>query len=97
MKKSVRRLKNLVSQTHMMKSIVVKDIDAAASIHEYFSELVPSNLRRHHQRQVTWIINPGRVILTAPENRVFRPSQVTGNRQLNGVYCPFMELLIPLP
>lgn len=96
MENSVRRLKIFVGQSHVTKSFIVKDIDVAASVHVYFSEFVSSNLRLHHQRQVTRIINPGQVILTAPENRVFRPSQVTGYRWLNGVHCPFMELLIPL-
>ena len=48
MKKRVRRLKILVSQTHTTKSFVVKDIDTAASIHELLSEFVTSNLRRNH-------------------------------------------------
>ena len=78
-----------------MESFIVKDIDVAASVHVYFSEFVSSNLRLHHQRQVTRIINPGQVILTAPENRVFRPSQVTGYRWLNGVHSSLMKLLIP--
>ena len=96
MKNSIRRLKILISQARMMESIMVKNIDAAAPVHEHLSKSVPSNLMWHHQSQVTRIINPGRVILTALENRVFRPSQITGNRRLNGVYCPFMELLILL-
>jgi len=74
----------------------MKDIDVAPSVHEYLSEFISSNLRRYHQSQVTRIINPGRVILTTPHNGLLRPSQVTGNRRLNGVHNPFMELLIPL-
>ena len=31
-----------------------------------------------------------------PHNGLLRPSQVTGNRRLNGVHNPFMELLTPL-
>ena len=31
-----------------------------------------------------------------PHNGLLRPSQVTGNRRLNGIHSPFMELLIPL-
>ena len=55
-----------------------------------------SNLRRHHQSQVTRIINPGRVILSTPHNGLFRPTQITGHRRFNGIHCPFMKLLIAL-
>ena len=65
-------------------------------MYEHLSELVSSNLRRHHQRQMTRIINPGRMILSTPHNRLFRPAQVAGHRRFNGVHCPFMKLLIAL-
>ena len=80
----------------MTEGFIIKDIDTAPSIHEYLGELIPSDLRCDHQSQVTRVINPGQVIFTALENRLFRPSQVIGNRWLNCVYCPFMELPIPL-
>ena len=73
-KDSVRWFKIFISQSHAMESFIIKDIDVASSVHEYLSEFVSSNLRSNYQRQVTRIINPGRVILTALENRMFRPS-----------------------
>ena len=76
----------------MTESIIVEDINTTASIHEYLSELVTSNLRR----QMTQIINPRRVILTTPHNGLLKPTQVRGNRRLNGVQNPFTEFLIPL-
>ena len=85
MKNSRRWLKIFVSQIHTTKSIIVKDID----------NLVPSNLGRDHQSQLTRIVKPGRVILAAPDNRMFRPSQVKRDRRLNCVRCPFMKLLTP--
>ena len=63
-------------------------------VHEHLSELITSNLRRHHQRQMTWIINPGRVILSAPDNRLLRPSQITRHCRFNRVHRSFMKLLI---
>ena len=45
---------------------------------------------------MTQIINPGQMILSTPHNGLFRPAQVTGYCRLNGVYCPFMKLLIVL-
>ena len=66
MENSIGRLKIFVSQPHATGSIIVKDINAATPIHEYLSEFVSTNLRRHHQSQVTRIINPGWVILSTP-------------------------------
>ena len=70
MKYSVGLSKTLISQSHPAERLIVEDVDAAASIHEYLSEFVSTNLRRHHQRQVTRIIDPGWVILSAPHNRL---------------------------
>ena len=50
------------------------EVITLSSIHEHFSELVSPNLRGYHQGQMTWIINPGRVILSAPQNRLLRPA-----------------------
>ena len=96
MKNSAGLFKIFIRQSHPAERLIVKDVDAATSIHEYLSKLVPTNLRYHYQSQVTGIINPGRVILSTPHNGLLRPSQVTGNRRLKGVHIPFMELLIPL-
>ena len=54
-----RRLKILVSQIHTTKSLIVKDINVATPIHQYLSEFISANLRRHHQSQVTRIVNRG--------------------------------------
>ena len=43
---------------------------------------------------MTWIINPGWMILSTPHDRLLRPAQVTGHRRFNGVHCPLMKLLI---
>ena len=79
-----------------MKSLIINDVDATASIHEYLSEFVSTNLRRHHQSQVTRVINPGRVIRSTPHNGLLRPSQVMGNCRLNSVHSPLVELLVSL-
>ena len=96
MENSIGRLKIFISQPHVTESIIVKDSNAATPIHEYLSEFVSTNLRRHHQSQVTRIINLGRVILTTPHNGLLIPAQVTGNCRLNDVHNPFMELLLSL-
>ena len=62
----------------------------------HFSELISTNLRRHHQSQMTRIIDSGRMIFPTPHYRLFRPPQVAWNRRLNGIYCPLMKLLISL-
>ena len=77
-----------------MESLIIKDVDATASIHEYLSELIISQLRRHHQCQMTRIVNPGWMIFSTPHDRLFRPAQVTGHRRFNGVHRPLMKLLI---
>ena len=70
MENSVGRLKKFISQAHATESLIIKDVDATASVHEYFSEFISTNLRCHHQGQVTQIVNPGRVIFPAPHNRL---------------------------
>ena len=70
MKNSVGLFKTLISQFHPAERLVVEDVDAAASIHEYLSEFVSTNLRCHYQSQVTRIIDPEWVILSAPHNRL---------------------------
>ena len=70
MKNSVGLFKTLISQPHPAERLIVEDVDAAASIHEYLSEFISTNLRRHYQGQVTRIINPGWVILSALHNRL---------------------------
>ena len=95
-KDGVRWFKILICQPHATEGFIVKDIDTAPSIHEYLGELIPSNLRCHHQCQMTRIINPGRMILSTPQDGLFRPAQVTGHRRFNGVNCPFVQLLIAL-
>ena len=66
MENSRRRLKIFVSQIHTTKGLIVKDIDTAASIHEHLREIISSYLWSNHQCQLTWIVNPGREILSAP-------------------------------
>ena len=78
-----------------MEGFIIKDIDAAPSVHEYLGEFIPSHLRCNHQCQMTRIINPGRMILSTPPNGLLKPAQVMGYGRFNGVYCPFMKLLIP--
>ena len=96
MKDGVRRFKIFIRQSHAMEGFIIKDIDAAPSVHEYLGKLISSDLRCDHQSQVTRIINPGRMIFPTPHNGLLRPAQVMGNCRLNGVHNPFMELLIPL-
>ena len=66
MKNSVGRLKTFVSQPHATEILIIEDVDTTASVHEYFSEFISTNLRCHHQGQVTRIINRGRVIFPTP-------------------------------
>ena len=80
----------------MVEGFIIKDIDAASSVHEYLGELIPSDLRCDHQSQVTRIINPGRVIFPTPHNGFLKPAQVMGNRRLNSIDCPLMKLLVML-
>ena len=96
MENGVRRFKILICQPHTTEGFIIQDVDTAPSIHEHLGELITSNLRRHHQRQMTRIINPGWMILSTPHNGLFRPAQVTGHRRFNGVHCPFMKLMIAL-
>ena len=96
MEHSVRRFKIFICQPHATESFIIKDIDAAPSVHEHLGELISSDMRCDHQSQVTRIINPGRVIFPTPHNGLLRPAQVTGHRRFNGVHCPFMKLLIAL-
>ena len=78
----------------MTESLIIEDVDAAASIHEHFSELISSYLRSHYQGQVTRIIHPGRVILPTPYYRLLRPPQVAWNCRLNSIHSPLVKLLI---
>ena len=80
----------------MTEGFVIKDIDTTPPIHEYLSELITSHLRRHHQCQMTRIVNPGWMILSTAHDRLLRPAQVMGHRRFNGVHCPLMKLLIAL-
>ena len=43
---------------------------------------------------MTRVINLGWMILSTPQNGLFRPAEVTGHCLINSVYCPLMELLI---
>ena len=96
MENSVGCFKILISYPHATEGLIIKDVDATTSIHEYHSEFVSTNLRRHYQGQVTLIVNPGRVIRSTPHNGLLRPSQVMGSCRLNSVHNPLMELLVPL-
>ena len=93
---NIRRFKIFICQPHATEGFIIKDIDTAPSIHEHLGELITSNLRRHHQCQMTRIINPGRMILSAPHKGLLRPTQVTRHCRFNSVKCPFMKLLIAL-
>ena len=96
MKDRVRQFKILIREPHMPEGFVIQDVDTTSSIHEHLGELITSNLRCYHQRQMTRIINPGRMIFSTPHNRLFRPAQITGHYRFNGVHCPLMKLLIAL-
>ena len=96
MKDGVRRFKILIYQSHAVEGFIIKDIDTASSIHEYLGELVPPNLRCHHQCKMTQIMNLGWMILSTPHNGLFRPALITGHYWFNRVYYPFMKILIAL-
>ena len=96
MENSVGWFKTLVCQPHATEGLIIQNVDTASSIHEYLGELIPANLRCHHQSQMTRIINPGWVILSAPHNGLFGPRQVTRHCRFNSVYCPLVKLLIML-
>ena len=49
MENSVGCSQILLSQPHALKGLVVEDIDAATSVHEYFSEFISTNLGCYHQ------------------------------------------------
>ena len=95
MENGVGCLNTFVSQPHVTKRLIIEDVDATASVHEHLSELISTNLGCHHQGQVAWIINPGRVIFPTPHNRLLRPSQITRNRRLNSVDYSLMKFLVP--
>ena len=94
MKYRIRRFKILICQPHTAECIIIQNIDTTSPIHEHFSELVSPNLRGYHQGQMTWIIYPGRVILSAPQNRLLRPAQILRYCRLNRVDYSFAKLLI---
>ena len=94
MKNSVGLFKIFIRQSHPAEHLIVENVDAAASIHEYLSKLVSTNLRCHYPSQVTQIINPGQVILSAPHNRLLGPMQITWNRWLNGIDGPLVKFLV---
>ena len=96
MEDRIGRLKIFICQPHATEGFIIMDIDTIPPIHEYLSELITSHLRRHHQRQMTRIVNPGRMIFSTPHDWLLRPAQVTGHRRFNGIHCPFMKLLIAL-
>ena len=74
MENSIGLAEVFISQTHTTEGLIIEDVDAAASVHEHFSEFISPNLRGHHQAQVTRIIDPGRVIFPTPYDRLLRPS-----------------------
>ena len=45
---------------------------------------------------MTRIVNPGRVILSTPQNGLLRPAQILRHHRFNRVYCPLVKLLIAL-
>ena len=94
MKNSVGRFKTLVCQPHATEGLIIQNVDTASSIHEYLGELITSHLRCHHQSQVSRIVNPGRMILSAPNNRLIGPPQVTWYRRFNSINRPLVKLLI---
>ena len=65
MENSVGCSQIFISQPHALKGLVVKDVDATTPIHEHLDELIPTNLRRHYQSQLTQVIDPRRMILPA--------------------------------
>ena len=78
-----------------MEGLIIKDVNAATSIHEHLSKLITPNLRHHHQSQMTRIINLGRVVFPTPYDRLLRPSQITWNRRFNSIHNPLMKFLVP--
>ena len=44
------------SQSHPLESLVVKDVDAASSVHEHFVKCISSNLRGDYQSQGARVI-----------------------------------------
>ena len=44
---------------------------------------------------MTRIVNPGRVILSTPYDRLFRPPQIMRDCRLNRIHGPLMKLLVP--
>ena len=53
-------------------------------------------MRCYHQGQLTRIINPWRMMFSAPYNGLLRSVQVTGHRRFNRVNYPFVKILIAL-
>ena len=66
MENSIGLAEVLINQPHTTEGLIIEDVDATTSIHGHFSEFISTNLRCHHQGQVTRIINPGRVIFPTP-------------------------------
>ena len=96
MKNNVGWFKILVCQPHATEGLIIQNVDAAPSIHKYIGELITSHLRCHNQSQVTRIVNMGRMIHSAPYNRLLGPPQVTWYCRFNNINYPLMKLLITL-
>ena len=45
MENSVGLVEVFISQPHTTEGLIIEDVDAAASIHEHFSEFISANLR----------------------------------------------------
>ena len=45
---------------------------------------------------MTRIVNPGRVILSTPQNGLLGPAQILRHRWFNRAHCPLVKLLITL-
>src|SRR4051812_5327771 len=95
MKNRIGRPKILVLESHTAKSVIIQYIDAATPVHEDLGELISSNLRCHHQSQLTRIIHLRRVILSTPCDWLFQPPQIPGRGRFNIVNSPFPDLLVP--
>src|SRR4051812_48994211 len=92
---SIGRFEILIYQSHATEGLIIQDVNAAPSVHEHLGELITSHLRCHHQCQLTRIINPGRMIFSAPYDRLFRPAQILRRGRFNGTNCPPLKLSIP--
>src|SRR5664279_6521557 len=59
-----------------MQGVGVDDVDAAASVHEYATHVVPADLRVQYQGCVAWPGDSSRVIIPGEGDTLLRPPEV---------------------